>query len=105
MGHLAAILSVDDNNLININMDKDQTTKDGHCDLKSSVSTSGKLLIASGESLKPEKGFFYLMAFAWNVDGKGFCKVNETKEELRLSVLLPDDSETVIEHMMVDVAK
>ena len=59
----------------------------------------------SGKSLKPEKCLFYLMAVAWNVDGKGSCKVNETKEELRLSVLLPDDSETVIEHMMVDVAK
>ena len=91
--------------MIHINMNKEQTAECAHYDLQSNIPSWGKLLIASGESLKPEKGFFYLMAFAWNVEGKGSFKVNETKEELRLSVLLPDDSETVIEHVMVDVAK
>ena len=38
-GHLAAILFVDDNDLIHINMDKDQTAEDAHYDLQSSVSS------------------------------------------------------------------
>ena len=33
IGHLAAILFVDDNDLIHINMDKDQTEEDAHYDL------------------------------------------------------------------------
>ena len=57
MGHLAAILFVDDNNLIRIDMDQDQTAAEAHEDLQASVNSWCKLLIASGGSLKPEKCF------------------------------------------------
>ena len=56
-GHLAAILFVDNNNLIHVDMDQDQTTEEAHEDLQASVNSWGKLLIASGGSLKPEKVF------------------------------------------------
>ena len=65
-GHLAAIHFVDDNNLIHINMDKNQTFEDAHYNLQSRVSSCGNLLIAPGGSLKPEKCFFYLISFKWN---------------------------------------
>ena len=52
-GNLAAILFVDDNDLINIEMDQDQTAAEAHEDLQASVNIWGKLLIASGGSLKP----------------------------------------------------
>ena len=54
-GHLAAILFVYDNDLIHIDMDQYQTAAEAHEDLQASVNSWGKLLIASGGSLKPEK--------------------------------------------------
>ena len=104
-GHLAAILFVDDNDLLHIDMDTDQTVEDAHYDLQSSVSSWGKLLIASGGSLKPEKCFFYLISFKWNKEGKWSYAANEEEEEYRLGVPLPDGSEAEIEHLAVDVAK
>ena len=80
-GHLAAILFVGDNELIHINMDKDQTAEDTHYDLQSSVSSWGKLLITSGGSLKPEKCFFYLISFKWNTEGKWLYAANKDGEE------------------------
>ena len=65
-GHLAAILLVDDNNLIHIDMDQDQTAAEAHEDLQASANSWGKLLISSGGSLKPEKCFLYLISFVWN---------------------------------------
>ena len=52
-GHLAAILFVDDNDPIHIDMDQYQTAAEAHEDLQASVNSWGKLLIASGGSLKP----------------------------------------------------
>ena len=62
-GHLAAILFVDDNDLIHIDMGKDQTADEASYDLQTSIASWGNLLIASGGSLKPEKCFFYLISF------------------------------------------
>ena len=47
-GHLAEILFVDNNDLIHIDMDQDQTAAEAHEDLHASVNSWGKLLIASG---------------------------------------------------------
>ena len=52
-GNLAAILFVDNNDPIHIDMDQDQTAAEAHEDLQESVNSWGKLLIASGGSLKP----------------------------------------------------
>ena len=60
----AAILFVVDNDLIHIDMGQDQTVAEAHGDLQNSVYSWGKLLIASGGSLKPEKCFFYVMSLA-----------------------------------------
>ena len=57
-GHLAAILFVDDNDLIHIDMDQNQRAVEAHEDLQASVNSWGKLLMASGGSLKPEKFSF-----------------------------------------------
>ena len=69
-GHMVAMLFVDDNDLINIDMDQYQTAAEAHKDLQASVNIWGKLLIASGGSLKPEKYFLYLISFVWNSSGK-----------------------------------
>ena len=39
MGHIAAILFVDKNNLIHIDMDQDQTAAEAHEDLQASVNS------------------------------------------------------------------
>ena len=69
-GHLAEILFVDNNKLIHIDMDQDKTTEEAHKDLQAIINSWGKLLIASGGSLKPEKCFLYLKSFFWNSSGK-----------------------------------
>ena len=76
-GHLAEILFVDNNDLINIDMDQDKTAAEAHEDLQASVNSWGKLLIASGGSLKPEKCFLYLISFFWNSIGKWAYESNE----------------------------
>ena len=90
-GHLVEILFVDDNDLIHIDMDQDQTAAEAHEDLQSSVNRWGKLRIASGGSLKPEKCFLYLISFVWNSSGKWACESNDIKEEYRLGVPIPDE--------------
>ena len=69
-GHLSAILFVDNNDLIHIDMGKDQSAEEAAYDLQSSIDSWGHLLIASGGSLKPEKCFFYLISFVWKADRK-----------------------------------
>ena len=100
-GHLAAILFVDDNDLIHIDMDQDQTAAEAHEDLQASVNSWGKLLIASGGSLKPEKCFLYLISFVWNSSGKWAYESNELIEEYRLGVPMPDGSLVDIDHLLV----
>ena len=86
-------------------MDQDQTAEESHEDLQASVNIWGKLLIASGGSLKPEKCFLYLRSFVWNSRGKWAYKSNELKEEYRLGVPIPDGSLVEIDHLSVDIAK
>ena len=57
-GHLSAILFVDDNDLIHVDMGKDQSADEAAYDLQRSIDSWGQLLMASGGSLKPEKCFF-----------------------------------------------
>ena len=86
-------------------MDQDQTAAEAHEDLQASVNSWGKLLIASGGSLKPEKCFLYLTSFVWNSSGKWAYESNELKEEYRLGVPMPDGSLVEIDHLSVDIAK
>ena len=54
-GHLSAIIFVDDNDLIHVDMGKDQSADEVAYDLQRSIDSWGQLLMASGVSLKPEK--------------------------------------------------
>ena len=101
MGHLAEILFVDKNDLINIDMNQDQTAAEAHEYLQACINSWGKLLIASGGSLKPEKCFLYLIFFVWNSNGKWAYESNDLKEEYRLGVPMPDVSMVEIDHRQV----
>jgi hypothetical protein len=55
---LSAILYIDDTDLLHLNMDGDETIFKTHATLQHAIENWGKLLIAMGGTLKPEKCFF-----------------------------------------------
>ena len=52
---LSAILYVGDTNLLHLNMDGDETVFKAHAALQRAIKNWGKLLIATGGTLKPKK--------------------------------------------------
>ena len=90
---------------IHINMDQDQTAAEVHEDLQSRVNSWGKLLIASGGSLKPKKCFLYLISLVWNSSGKWAYESNELKENHRIGVPMTDGSLVDIYDLSVDIVK
>jgi len=101
---LSAILYVDDTDVIHLDMTKDEDKLETLQCLQESVFNWGKLLIATGGSLKPSKCFFHLISFSWKPDGGWVYDKNEEEEELTLEIPLPDGSSAVIEHCGVEEA-
>jgi len=66
---LLAILYIDDTDLLHLNMEGDESVQEVHLALQQSIENWGKLLIATGSSLKPDKCFFHLLDFAWTKKG------------------------------------
>ena len=64
--HLATILFVNDTDILHLIMDADESAFEAHRAMQASVSSWGRLLIASGGSFKPSKCFHYLVSFDWN---------------------------------------
>ena len=62
----------------------------------------GKLLIATGEMLKPETCFYYLVDYEWKNDGSW---VHLDIVDYKLLVPQLDESETPIEQLSVDESK
>ena len=104
-GHLAAILFVDDTDLIHIRMDKNESCTEAHAALQSSIVSWGNLLIASGGAFKPIKCFFHLMSFSWRPNGTWKYDANEMDEDLVIGVPMPDGTMVEIEHLSVDTSK
>jgi hypothetical protein len=67
--NIAGVIYVDDKDIIDFKTDKTEDAADALFHLQSSINNWGKLLIATGGSLKPEKCFFYLISFTWKPDG------------------------------------
>lgn len=78
---LAAILYVDDCDLLHINMEEEKSAFVTFEKMQESVMNWGKLLIASGGSYKPPKCFFHLISFKWDWKGKWSYDENHTKPE------------------------
>ena len=70
-------------------MGKDQSADEAAYDLQRSIVSWGRLLMAYGGSLKPEKCFFYLISFVWKQDGKWSYDANELNEEFNMGVPMP----------------
>jgi hypothetical protein len=103
---LAAILYVDDCDLIHIDMTCDDDVFTTFQKMQESVLNWGKLLIASGGSYKPPKCFYHLISFSWSQGSKWKYEENHLKPEFEMVVLLPDGTTTaVIDHLPIVEAK
>lgn len=62
-----------------------------HAAMQASVTNWGKLLIASGGALKPDKCFYHLISFDLKADGTWkYAKDEHMSHEFKLSVPLPN---------------
>jgi hypothetical protein len=99
--NLAAVLSVDDTDVIRMDITQQESAVETLHGLQESVYNWGKLLIATGGSLKPSKCFFHLVSF-WKPDGTWVYDSNEEDEEMQLKIPPPDGSLVPIRHCGVN---
>ena len=104
-GHLAAILFVDDTDLIHIDMNQDQYVHEEHVAIQESIVNWGRLLISTGGSLKPIKFFYHMISFVWSSDRRWKYESNEEDEEHDIAVPMTDGSLVTIEHVAVGKSK
>lgn len=105
-GHLAAILFVDDTDILHIDLRKEEeSVYEAHAALQDSIHNWGQLLIATGGAFKPVKCFYHLISFKWRRDGSWAYAANEDNEELDIAVPMPDGSMVPIEHLSIDTGR
>ncbi len=76
---------------------------EAHEEMQSSILNWGRILIATGGTLKPVNCFYHLISFSWKPDGSWRYNQNEKKPELSIMVPLSDGSHAPIEHLAVTV--
>jgi hypothetical protein len=102
---LSAILYVDDTDLLHLNMEQDESVWEVHWSLQQSINNWGKLLIATGGSLKPNKCFYHLLDFAWSAkEGWQYIAQHEDGRAV-ITVPMPDGTVVLISHIAVDDAQ
>jgi hypothetical protein len=87
--------------LFHLDMQEMETAIDVHGRLQDAVINWGKLLIAMGGALKPEKCSFYLMSFKWKANGTWEYNQNELNPNFALGVPMVDGSLEQIEHLPI----
>ncbi len=102
---LSAILYVDDTGLLHINMDAEESIVEVHAAIQRAIVNWGRLLIATGGTLKPEKCFYHLIDFAWTQKGGWQYIAHHEEEGAALFVPLPDGKMAPISHLAVDNAQ
>jgi hypothetical protein len=102
---LASILYVDDNDLVHIDMNADDSAFITFQQTYESIKSWGQLLIASGGAYKPPKCFYHLISFGFKANGNWFYEDNHELEEYNMVVLMPDGNEWPIEHLPVTTPK
>ncbi len=63
-------LFVDDTDLMHVDMWEEEGIASAHGRLQDAIVNWGRLLIATGGTLKPAKCSYYLISFEWKADGK-----------------------------------
>ena len=96
---------VDDTDLLHINMDADELIVEVHAAIQRAIDNWGRLLIATGGTLKPDKCFYHLIDFASTQKGGWQCIAHHEDECAALFVPLPDGTMAPISHLAVDDAQ
>jgi hypothetical protein len=102
---LAAILYVDDCDLLHINMVDEDSVAVTFEKMQESILNWGKLLIASGGSYKPPKCFYHLISFKWDRNGRWSYEDNHSNPEFEMVVPMPDGTMEVIDHLPISKLK
>jgi hypothetical protein len=102
---LLAILYVKDMDLLHLNMECNESMQDVHVALQHSIKNWGKLLIATGGSLKPDKCFFHPMDFAWTKKGGWQYVAHHEDITAAVTVPMPDRTTASITHQAADDAQ
>lgn len=102
---LAAILYVDDCDLIHLDMASEDSVFVTFEKMQESVLNWGRLLIAAGGAYKPVKCFYHLISFKWDRKGKWAYEENHEKDEFEMKVPMPDGSMAVIDHLSITTPK
>jgi hypothetical protein len=99
---LAAILYVDDTDILHLDMSKEETVGEAHAALQESVLSWGQLLIATGGALKPAKCFYYLIGYEFHEKNGNWCYAKTHEDEgLSLVVPMPNGTTVPIQHLDV----
>jgi len=77
-GHIAGCLFVDDDDKIHLKMNAVETKLQAFEGLQQSIINWGKLLIATGGALKPDKCSYSLVSFRWKKEGTWAYEDNES---------------------------
>jgi hypothetical protein len=102
---LSAILYVDNTDLLHLNMEGDETNSKTHVALQRAIKNWGKLLMAMGGTLKPDKCFFHLIEFQWTRRGGWQYIWHHEDESASIFVPLPNGTRALIQHHAVDNAQ
>jgi hypothetical protein len=97
--HIAGVIYVDNTDLIHFRMDVYEGREDTFYKLQEAIVNWDKVLLASGEALKPAKCFFHLISFKFRTDGIWHYEENEKEEEICAVVPLADGSFAQINHL------
>ncbi len=92
---------MDDTDVEHLNMNQSETVTEAHAALQESINNWGRLLIATGGALKPEKCFYHVICFMWNQDRSWRYASNDTRGDLGIVAPLADGSHLPIEHLPV----
>jgi hypothetical protein len=102
--HLAGGLFVDNTNLLHLDMRRVKSAANAHERLQEAVINWGKLLIATGGALKPEKCSYYLISFKWKANETWLYDQNELNPHFTLGMPMADASLEEIEHLPISKA-
>ena len=88
-GKLAAVLFVDDTDLLHMDMTRTEMLEETHEALQSSVTSWGTKLLATGGALKPPKCFYYLIDYDWLEDGTWKYRQLEDDDLIAFQIKVP----------------
>ncbi len=95
---------MDDTDLLNIDLTKDERVEDVHIAIQEIVNSWGNLLIATGGVLQPSKCFYSIISFKWT-NNEWLYIENNICREYGITVPLPGGRKAAISHKSVTHAE